>query len=92
MLKATAFSWVAVCALNFIVQTNVSFFSVCMTSLCVWVAEMIVRFVARRFLTYRHRKGDYAYPTVIVGSPEGIGQILKFLQQRKQLKIGRAHV
>lgn len=85
LLKATVFSWVAVCALNYIVQTNVSFFSVCMTSLCVWVAEMIVRFVARRFLTYRHRKGDYAYPTVIVGSPEGIGQILKFLQQRKQL-------
>lgn len=85
LLKATVFSWVGVCALNFIMQTNVSFYSVCMTSLCVWVAEMIVRFVARRFLTYRHRKGDYAYPTVIVGSPEGIGQILKFLQQRKQL-------
>lgn len=68
LLKATVFSWVGVCALNFIMQTNVSFFSVCMTSLCVWVAEMIVRFVARRFLTYRHRKGDYAYPTVIVGA------------------------
>ncbi len=85
LLKAMLFCWVGVCALNFVLQTNVSFFSVCMTSLCVWVAEMIVRFVARRFLTYRHRKGDYAYPTVIVGSPEGIGQILKFLRQRKQL-------
>lgn len=85
LLKASAYCWIMVCALNFIIQTNVWFYTICWTALIVWIVEMIVRFVARRFLTYRHRKGDYAYPTVIVGSPEGIGQILKFLGQRNQL-------
>lgn len=85
LLKAMFVCWVAVCALNFVIQSNVPFMTVCVTSLLVWIAEMIVRMVARLFLTQRHRKGEYSYPTVIVGSPEGIGQILKFLNQRKQL-------
>lgn len=85
LLKASAICWIAICALNFILQTNIFFFSVSFTCLLVWIVEMIVRFFARMFLTSRHRRGEYAYPTVIVGSPEGIGQILKFLNQRRQL-------
>ncbi len=85
LLKGGFIAWISICALDFIIQTNVSFFAVCMTSLSVWIAEMIVRFIARIFLTRQHRKGEYSYPTVIVGSPEGIGQILKFLNQRRQL-------
>lgn len=85
LLKGGFIAWVAICALDFIIQCNVFFYMVCLTSLIVWIAEMIVRFIARVILTRKHRKGEYSYPTVIVGSPEGIGQILKFLNQRKQL-------
>ena len=85
LLKGGFIAWVAICALNFIIQCNIFFYMVCLTSLIVWVAEMIVRFIARVILTSKHRKGEYSYPTVIVGSPEGIGQILKFLNQRRQL-------
>lgn len=85
LLKGGFIAWISICALNFIIQSSIFFFSVCMTSLVVWIVEMIVRFIARIFLTRQHRKGEYSYPTVIVGSPEGIGQILKFLNQRRQL-------
>lgn len=85
LLKATCISWISICAVNYIMQTTISLADVTVTCACVWVVEMIVRLIARMFLTVRHRKGEYAYPTVIVGSPEGIGQILKFLNQRKQL-------
>lgn len=85
LFQASFISWMSICALNFVIQSNVSFFAVCLTSLLVWIVEMIARMVVRFVLARRHRKGEYAYPTVIVGSPEGIGQILKFLNQRRQL-------
>lgn len=85
LLKAMFVCWIAVCALNFIIKSTVSFYSVSITCLVVWIVEMIARYLARKFLTVRHRKGEYAYPTVIVGSPEGIGQILKFLKPHRQL-------
>lgn len=62
LLKASAYCWIMVCALNFIIQTNVWFYTICWTALVVWIVEMIVRFVARRFLTYRHRKGRLRLP------------------------------
>lgn len=85
LFKAGCITWVSICALNYILQTNISLADVTVTCICVWGVEMVVRFIARRFLTIRRRKGEYSYPTVIVGSPEGIGQILKFLNQRRQL-------
>lgn len=85
LLKGGCIAWIAICAVDFMLQINVTFLAVCITSLAVWIVEMIVRLFARMFLTRRHRKGEYSYPTVIVGSPEGIGQILKFLNQRRQL-------
>lgn len=85
LLKAMFMCWISICALDFIIKSTVFFYTVCMTCLLVWIAEMIVRLVARLVLIQRHKKGEYSYPTVIVGSPEGIGQILRFLNQRRQL-------
>ncbi len=78
LLKGGFIAWVAICALNFIIQCNIFFYMVCLTSLIVWIAEMIVRFIARVILTRKHRKGEYSYPTVIVGSPRALGRFSSY--------------
>ena len=46
---------------------------------------MVERIASRAFITRSRRKGAYAYGTVIIGSPHGIGRTLQFLGQRRQL-------
>ena len=50
-----------------------------------WALTVVERMISRAFLTRSRKKGEYAYGTVIVGSPQGIGRMLRFLAQRQQL-------
>ena len=50
-----------------------------------WLLTMVERIASRAFITRSRRKGAYAYGTVIIGSPHGIGRTLQFLGQRRQL-------
>lgn len=85
LLKGTVFAWLAICALNFALNSTIPFSSVTWICLLAWVAVMITRWIVRFFLTRQRRKGFYMYPTVLVGSPEGIGQMLRVLGKRYQL-------
>lgn len=58
---------------------------VCWVVIAGWLLTMVERIASRAFITRSRRKGAYAYGTVIIGSPHGIGRTLKFLGQRRQL-------
>ncbi|EFA22177.1 sugar transferase [Bifidobacterium gallicum] len=85
LLKAAVMDFCLVCSLNYVLESKIGIRMVVLTSLFAWIATMIMRMIVRFIVTRRRRKGAYTYPTVIVGSPEGIGQALKFINNRKQL-------
>ena len=78
-------TWVVLCAFNYVLDLNVWFSTMTLMMPFVWVLTMVERFIVRHFISHGRQKGEYAYGTVIVGSPQGIGHTLKFLARRQQL-------
>ena len=85
LIKAMVVCWVIQCALNFFFGFELTLLSLTLAVFCGWALTVIERLIARYFITRSREKGSYAYATVLVGSPEGIGRMLKFLNQRRQL-------
>lgn len=83
--KGMVVCWVVQCAFNYFFNFNFTLTSLSLTVIVGWAFTMIERTVMRSFITRSRRKGAYAYGTVIVGSPHGIGRTLMFLAQRQQL-------
>ena len=77
--------WVMLCAFNFIFGLDIWLSVLTLAMLAAWVLTMVERVISRLFISRGREKGEYAYGTVIVGSPKGIGRMLKFLSQREQL-------
>lgn len=84
LFKAAVMSWLYTCAMDFILKVDVPMREIVGTIVLVWLVTMLVRWLVRLFLARERQRGQYMYPTVLVGSPEGIGQVLKFLRQRGQ--------
>ncbi|PLS27712.1 sugar transferase [Bifidobacterium parmae] len=78
-------TWGVLCAFNYVLDLNVWFTTMTLMIPCVWILTMLERLVVRMLLARGRRKGEYAYGTVIVGSPKGIGHTLRFLAKRQQL-------
>lgn len=84
LFKALVMAVIYTCALNFIFKIDIPLIEIVGTIVIAWVVTMFARWGVRVFLARERRRGQYMYPTVLVGSPEGIGQILKFLRRRGQ--------
>lgn len=85
LIQGMVVCWIIQCAFNYLFGFTMTLTSVCLMVLAGWCLTMVERVVSRAFITRSRRKGEYAYGTVIVGSPHGIGRTLKFLSQRQQL-------
>ena len=85
VFKGAVLSWMGLCAVSFVFGLDLSLAGVTSVTVAAWFATVVERIIARRIITRSRAKGSYAYGTVIVGSPEGIGKTLRFLAQRDQL-------
>lgn len=85
LFKGSVQGWVALCALNFILDLHLSLETLSLAVVLNWICTMGERVVARAIITRGRRKGAYSYGTVVVGSPEGIGRTLRFMDKRSQL-------
>ena len=85
LFKGGVICWVVLCALSFVFKLSLPLGALTLVAVCSWIATMIVRALIRVYITRSREKGEYAYATVLVGSPEGIGESLRFLSKRSQL-------
>ena len=85
MLKGGVICWVVLCALSFVFKLDLPLGALTLMTVCAWAVDALVRALVRVYITRSREKGDYAYATVLVGSPEGIGESLRFLSKRAQL-------
>ena len=85
LVKGMVVCWVVQCAFNYFFNLGLTLTSLCLVVIAGWLLTMVERIASRAFITRSRRKGAYAYGTVIIGSPHGIGRTLQFLGQRRQL-------
>lgn len=85
LVKGMVVCWVVQCAFSYFFNLGLTLTSLCLVVIAGWLLTMVERIASRAFITRSRRKGAYAYGTVIIGSPHGIGRTLKFLGQRRQL-------
>lgn len=85
LFKGAAECWVLLCALNFVLGLSLRLNALTGMIVAAWLLTALCRAASRVFITRERRKREYAYGTVVVGSPEGIGRTLKFLARRQQL-------
>ena len=85
LIKGMAVCWIIQCAFHFFFKFELTLTSLCLMVASGWALTVVERMISRAFLTRSRKKGEYAYGTVIVGSPQGIGRMLRLLAQRQQL-------
>lgn len=85
LVKGMVVCWVVQCAFSYFFNLGLTLTSLCLVVIAGWLLTMVERIASRAFITRSRRKGAYAYGTVIIGSPHGIGRTLQFLGQRRQL-------
>lgn len=77
--------WVGLCAVTFFLDLHFTLASMTLVVVGGAVLTALERAVARVFITRTRRNGAYSYATVVVGSPEGIAKVMRFLGKREQL-------
>ncbi|MBT1180840.1 sugar transferase [Bifidobacterium sp. CP2] len=77
--------WVGLCTATFFLDLRFTLVGVVLVALFGALLTMAERVVARAFITRDRGNGAYAYATVVVGSPEGIQRVMRFLNKREQL-------
>ncbi|KFI96138.1 sugar transferase [Bifidobacterium stellenboschense] len=77
--------WVGLAAFTFFLDLHLTLVSMTLVVVSGAALTAVERVVARVFITRDRRNGAYAYATVVVGSPEGIARVMRFLGKREQL-------
>lgn len=85
LVQGAVVCWTIQCAFDYLLDFEITLTSACLMMLAGLLLTMAERVVSRALIVRSRRKGEYAYGTVIVGSPRGIGRMLQFLSRRQQL-------
>lgn len=85
LVKGALLCWIAQCALSFFFGFDLALTTVMLMAGAAFAFNAVERILARWVITRSRAKGAYAYGTVIVGSPRGIGRTLHFLSNKRQL-------
>lgn len=85
LVQGAVVCWTIQCAFDYLLDFKITLTSACLMMLSGLLLTMAERVVSRALIVRNRRKGEYAYGTVIVGSPHGIGRMLQFLSRRQQL-------
>lgn len=85
LVKGTALCWMLHCTFDYVFDFRLTLRSLTAMVVAGGLLTMAERVVSRLFLARSREKGQFAYGVVIVGSPRGIGDALRFLAKRPQL-------
>lgn len=85
LFKGALFAGIMICAMDFILNADLSLMSTALCLIGALLLNVIMRFIVRRVVLLSREKGEYSYATVVVGSAEGIERALQFLSQKRQL-------
>lgn len=86
VIKATAMQWVVLCAMSYVCDSvTLDLATLTVMVLAGAACTGVDRVIARALMTRDFSKGAYTYATVVVGSPQGLADTLRFLQDRQQL-------
>ena len=86
VIKATAMQWVVLCAMSYVCDSvTLDLATLTVMVLAGAACTGVERVIARALMTRDFSKGAYTYATVVVGSPQGLADTLRFLQDRQQL-------
>lgn len=81
ILNATLVDFVIICMFSYIFKLDIPRSLTVLIPLCSCVLELLERWIMRRSLHRHRRKDTYMYDTVIVGSPEGIHNVIAQLKE-----------
>ncbi|PJM76627.1 exopolysaccharide biosynthesis polyprenyl glycosylphosphotransferase [Bifidobacterium felsineum] len=85
LLNAAFIDFIMLCTLGYLFHLNVPRSLNVFIPLISLVLVILERWLMRRALHRNHMKGEFNYPTVVVGSPEGIHKTLQQLDQSRNL-------
>ncbi|MBW3081180.1 sugar transferase [Bifidobacterium saguinibicoloris] len=77
--------WVGLCAVTYFLDLRFTLVSVTLVTVSGAALTAVERVFARILIRHDRKAGAYSYATVVVGSPEGIGRVMRFLNKREQL-------
>lgn len=85
LLNAAFVDFVMLCMLGYLFHLSIPrSLNICIPIVSL-VLVLVERWLMRRALHRNRRKGEFNYPTVVIGSPEGIHKILKQLKESTSL-------
>lgn len=85
IFKASVACLIVLCACHFFLNMFVTLRSLALMVFVGYIFTVLERSAARYFITRNRAKGKFSYSTVVVGSPEGISQAMRFLVRKQQL-------
>lgn len=92
VLTAAVVNFIALCSCAYFFNIPYPRWMVVLTSVLAGVFTTVERWLMRRLLHHNRRNGEYNYPTVIIGSPEGIHDAIDKLGSPQGLSIGYAPI
>ena len=92
VLSAALVEFIILCSLGYLLRIDFARWLVVLAPIFACVFTAIERWLMRRLLHFNRRKGEYNYPTVLVGSPEGIRGTLEVLRNPMSMSVGYAPV
>lgn len=88
ILTASLINFIALCSMAFCTTILYPHWLVGLSALLCAMLTMVERWLMRRILHRNRRQGEYNYPTVLVGSPQGIYNMLDKLSSDKGKAVG----
>lgn len=92
IITAAIVNLVALCAIAYYFNVDFPRGMVVFASLLCGLFTVLERWIMRRMLYRNRRKGEFNYPTVIVGSPQGIHDTIDKLNSEDGMAVGYAPI
>lgn len=92
IITATAMNIVTLCAVAYFFGLDFPRGMVVFSSILCGLLTVIERWLMRRMLHRNRLRGEYNYPTVIVGSPQGIHDTIDKLNSEEGMAVGYAPI
>lgn len=88
VLSAGVFDFFAMCSLSYLFDAQYPRWLVGPSAFIAGMLTMVERWLMRRLLHANRRKGEFNYPTVIIGSPQGIRDTIDKLTSEMGVAVG----
>lgn len=92
VLSAAVLNFFALCSVSYLFGVSYPRWLVSAATVMVAMFTLLERWLMRRLLHRNRRRGEFNYPTLVVGSPEGIRAVVDKLTAESGMSMGYAPV